>query len=820
MAKLFQPKFELTEKQAEAWEALTNNIYRNIWFGGWAGWGKSFVWVMWLWYMAQRYPWTRWFIWRRELSNLMKTTINTYYKMWQVYEIPKQFMWKLDKKYNIIRFENWSEILLLDCATQPADPLFTRFWSLELTWGFIDEANEIDEQAVTILKTRIARQKNKEYWLLPKLLCTFNPDQWRVKRTFYTPRKSGTLPEDTTFIPSLATDNDYIDPEYITQLRNSTDEVTKQRLLYWNFDWSWDAGKLFRHDEIEDLFETNVDKKSDVTYLSVDVARLGDDKTVICIWKGLECIKIIHYDRNTIDEIAARVKDLEYMYWVSRRNIVVDSDWVWCLVKWTEVFTTNWWKKVEDLELWDKLYTQDNEWNVVEATLHSILTHPNTQVIELDNGYKFSRWHFMPVKTRKEYPYKLKSRDDIAWVYKSDKRRQYILKNDFKWAWKDYTFKSENTKMAMPNWWEMEINNGRTISWVHLARLLWWFVSEWYLDWRYFCLCQSVNSIYNDDIEKCIKDCWLIATKVQKDDEYLRKIGNKPLLEFIKRECYTCEDHIACNKKVPEFIKQWTPEIIKNFLETYNFWDGYIHKWTWMMYYATSSVQLREDLLELIYKKGWYGSYTLHSKAWSEFEIEWRTTKRTKDVRTVYEYKHNSICITPKIQDIHDDTVYDLRISWDSKLFMCRFADHRAFWVHNWGLADLLRGCTNFVNNSRPYKFEAEKKWFVLRNYANLKAQCYFKLKEMMEKRLIRVYADWVIRDKLSEELENIFISGIDTDWKVKIEDKKDLKRRINRSPDFADAIMFRMIYLVQETEANSEIITWTYEIDYDDLLY
>ena len=85
---------------------------------------------------------------------------------------------------------------------------------------------------------------------------------------------------------------------------------------------------------------------------------------------------------------------------------------------------------------------------------------------------------------------------------------------------------------------------------------------------------------------------------------------------------------------------------------------------------------------------------------------------------------------------------------------------------------------------------------------------------------MIRVYADWVIRDKLSEELENIFISGIDTDGKVKIEDKKDLKRRINRSPDFADAIMFRMIFLVQETEANSEIITWTYEIDYDDLLY
>ena len=374
-------------------------------------------------------------------------------------------MWKLDKKYNIIKFDNGSEILLLDCATQPSDPEFVRFGSLELTGWFIDEAAEVDYKAVEILRTRIARQKNKEYGLIPKLLCTFNPDQWRVKEKFYTPRKSWTLPEDTVFIPSLVHDNAYIDPEYIRQLESWTDEITKQRLLYGNFDWSWEEGKLFRHDEIEDLFEVNVEKK-DVTYISVDVARLWDDKTVICVWRGLECVKIIQYDRNTIDEIANRVKDIESMYGVARRNIVVDSDWVW----------------------------------------------------------------------------------------------------------------------------------------------------------------------------------------------------------------------------------------------------------------------------------GW--------------------------------------------------------------------------------LADLLRWCTNFVNNSRPYKFEPEKKGYVIRNYANLKAQCYFKLKEMMEKRLIRVYADGVIRDRLSQELENIFITGIDTDWKVKIEDKKDLKRRINRSPDFADAIMFRMIFLVQETEAESEIVTGTFEIDYDSILY
>lgn len=34
MAKLFEPQFEMTEKQAEAWQYLTDNTYRNIGYGG------------------------------------------------------------------------------------------------------------------------------------------------------------------------------------------------------------------------------------------------------------------------------------------------------------------------------------------------------------------------------------------------------------------------------------------------------------------------------------------------------------------------------------------------------------------------------------------------------------------------------------------------------------------------------------------------------------------------------------------------------------------------------------------------------------------
>jgi phage terminase large subunit len=233
-------------------------------------------------------------------------------------------MGKLDKKYNIIKFINGSEILLLDCAAQPSDPLYTRFGSLELTGGFVDEANEVDEQAITILRTRIGRQKNMNYKIIPKLLCTFNPDQGWIKRTFWTPYKEGQLPLFRKFIPSLVTDNKYVDPNYIEQLRES-DEVTKQRLLYGNFDWSSDAGKVFRYDEIYDLFRTNIEK-NDVMYMTCDVARLGDDKTVIMLWRGMECFKIITYKENTIDQLAQRLKELEQEYQIHRNHICIDSD--------------------------------------------------------------------------------------------------------------------------------------------------------------------------------------------------------------------------------------------------------------------------------------------------------------------------------------------------------------------------------------------------------------------------------------------------------------------------------------------------------------
>lgn len=320
-------KFNASKKQGLALKYLYDDKTTEIGYGGAAWWWKSFLGTFRVWSMCMKYPWTRWFFGRKELVNLKRTTLNSYYKFLTTYGIPECDKGKLNGSDNTIRFRNKSEILLLDLAYQPSDPLYTGLWSLELTGGFIDESNEVDMLAITMINTRLGRQMNKEYGIVPKLLETFNPDKWHVYTRYYRPYKTNTLPNYRVFIPALATDNPNLDSKYIEQLQKA-DEVTRQRLLYGNFDYDDMAGKLFRRDEIEDLFKANIDEGKTM-YLSCDVARLGKDCTVISLRKGLECLEIIKKNGLTTDQTAKFIKDLEAEYKVHRNNIIIDSDWVW-----------------------------------------------------------------------------------------------------------------------------------------------------------------------------------------------------------------------------------------------------------------------------------------------------------------------------------------------------------------------------------------------------------------------------------------------------------------------------------------------------------
>lgn len=331
MAKLtFQTYWN--EKQKQALRVLldhTNGI-TEVWYGGAAGWAKSYTWVAWQWMVRNKYPGTRGFLGRQELKRLKQTTLATYFKFCEDWKIPQSQRWIYNSQDSVIRFANWSELLLLDLAYQPSDPLYQRFGSLELTDWFIDEAAEIDEQCIVIINTRIGRQKNEEYWLIPKLLQTFNPDKGHVYRNFYKPSVNGSLLPYRTFITALATDNKKLPASYIEQLRKS-DPVTQQRLLYGNFEYDATPWRIFDYNDLIALW-VNTHKEWE-RYISVDVARKGKDKTVIGLWNWLHLEEVITEKKSDISQLADTIKSLARDKWVSSRRIIVDEDWVgWWLV--------------------------------------------------------------------------------------------------------------------------------------------------------------------------------------------------------------------------------------------------------------------------------------------------------------------------------------------------------------------------------------------------------------------------------------------------------------------------------------------------------
>ena len=314
------------EKQKEAFRYLLSHpeiTEIGYWWAAW--WWKSYTWVSWCWMMCNKYPWVKYFFWREELKRLKQTTLETYFKFLSDYEIPESQRGIYNAQDSVIKFSNDSQILLLDLAYLPSDPLYTRFGSLELTGWYIDESAEVDEQCISILSTRVGRQKNEEYLLSPKILEWFNPDKWHVYRRYYKPFKEWTLPKFRVFIPALATDNKRLPKSYIEQLEK-TNEVTKQRLLYWNFDYDDTPWRIFDYNAILNMWDNPAIHGE--KYISGDIARKGKDYSIIGVWNWLDLYKIIKEEKSQLKELSDTIRAIAQEEQVMMKHAIMDENWV------------------------------------------------------------------------------------------------------------------------------------------------------------------------------------------------------------------------------------------------------------------------------------------------------------------------------------------------------------------------------------------------------------------------------------------------------------------------------------------------------------
>jgi len=323
---------KLTAKQKEALKVLmyTNGV-NELLYGGAAGGGKSFIGCFWLIVSALKYPGTRWLMGRAKLDTLKSTTLKTFFEVAGKLGLKENVHYRYNQMNKMIKFYNQSEIVLKDLFSYPSDPEFDSLGSLEITGAFIDECNQISLKAKTIVATRI-RFKLDEFNLEPKIIMTCNPARNWVYNEFYKKSLDGNLEEYKSFIPALNTDNEYITAHYVKQL-NRADTVTKNRLLYGNWEYQ-DELSMFNYDSIMAIFidskQTKFlelpDKKN--VFITIDVARLGKDKTCILVWDDMTVIDVIELSKMRLNLQKEIIDELKVKYQIKNKQLIFDTDGV------------------------------------------------------------------------------------------------------------------------------------------------------------------------------------------------------------------------------------------------------------------------------------------------------------------------------------------------------------------------------------------------------------------------------------------------------------------------------------------------------------
>lgn len=321
-------RIRLSSKQMEAYRLLTDKKTRSIGYGGGARGGKTWLGCIWIYSMAMNYPGTTWFLGRKTLVDLKRTTLEEFFK------IQKEFFGNYASMFgdSEIRFLNGSKIRLLDLAYQPSSPHTSSLDGLVLQGGLIDEANEIHPKVISTLYTRIMAD-NRYPDLYPKILETFNPDKGRVYDYFYKPYKLGEEKPGVRFIPALAKDNPYCPKGYIEAILSSGDEMAIQRKIYGNFEYDDDPDALCSYADISMCYNKQVkDVQNGIKYLSVDIAASGRDKTVMVVWDGLAVIEVLKEDITTHDSLIKNIDMLMNKHKITGTNVIMDSSGVGALI--------------------------------------------------------------------------------------------------------------------------------------------------------------------------------------------------------------------------------------------------------------------------------------------------------------------------------------------------------------------------------------------------------------------------------------------------------------------------------------------------------
>jgi hypothetical protein len=313
-------KFNERQEIAISYLSPSSEVEQILYGGGVYG-GKSWLGCYWQILRRLKYPNTRGLIGRAELKKLQLSTMSTFWELCTKMGLAPGKDYTYNGQLNRITWFNGSETILMDMADTPSDPDFHRFGSLELTDYFLDEAAEISAKAVEILDTRV------RYNLVngrPKGLITCNPTKGWLYNDFWTPYKEGKLPPHRAFVQALLKDNTIVPNEAYQKKMERLNERDRKRLLDGDWDYDDSPDKLFDYDSMLQMFNTT--EPTGEGFITCDPAAMGNDRTIIMIWRGMHCTKVIEHVHKYPHEVANILRELASSHSIKLNNVLVDSD--------------------------------------------------------------------------------------------------------------------------------------------------------------------------------------------------------------------------------------------------------------------------------------------------------------------------------------------------------------------------------------------------------------------------------------------------------------------------------------------------------------
>jgi len=273
-------KFDLSNRQSLAFHALEGADVEELLYGGAKGGGKSVFGCIWSYYKAKqlikrfdlqtrKYPLVVGFMGRKQSVDFNTTTLETWKRF-----IPAD-AYELKKYEKLIVIEG--KVALRYGGLDDTDTV-NKFNSAEFAFFFIDQAEEISEQDMGLLRGTL-RLKIKDTPLEYKALLTANPAICWLKPAFIsTPQPL------TKFIRALPTDNPFLPDGYIPRLRKAFS--FRPELLKAYLEGSWDdldtAFVVIPYRTVERNVHNEQYDKAIIRKITVcDVSGEGDDECVI-----------------------------------------------------------------------------------------------------------------------------------------------------------------------------------------------------------------------------------------------------------------------------------------------------------------------------------------------------------------------------------------------------------------------------------------------------------------------------------------------------------------------------------------------------------